>query len=137
MVESDGKLTNVDFYQTEKIRLSRRTTRRNGGRRKNRKKKKDPVGSSLFGHFPSLEQNPRFDFAIFKGGVLFLVFPVLGQVSEHAFGRLARTRCLVRGHEVVRLAKLAVCFRLGDGVNVIHNVMGYDGIQWARFVAEE
>ena len=28
MVESDGKLTDVNFYQTEKIRLSRRTTRR-------------------------------------------------------------------------------------------------------------
>ena len=29
MVKSDGKLTSVNFYQTEKIRLSRRTTRRN------------------------------------------------------------------------------------------------------------
>ena len=28
MVKSDGKLTDVNFYQTEKIRLSRRTTRR-------------------------------------------------------------------------------------------------------------
>ena len=26
MVESDGKLTDVNFYQTEKIRLSRRKT---------------------------------------------------------------------------------------------------------------
>lgn len=28
MVKSDGKLMSVNFYQTEKIRLSRRTTRR-------------------------------------------------------------------------------------------------------------
>ena len=35
MVKSDGKLTDVNFYQTEKIRLSRRTTRR-----KNRVKEK-------------------------------------------------------------------------------------------------
>ena len=42
MVESDGKLTDVNFYQTEKIRLSRRTTRR-----KPRKKEK----TDLLGRF--------------------------------------------------------------------------------------
>ena len=34
MVESDGKLTDVNFYQTEKIRLSRRTTRRKTAQKK-------------------------------------------------------------------------------------------------------
>ena len=36
MVKSDGKLTDVNFYQTEKIRLSRRTTRRKITQKKNR-----------------------------------------------------------------------------------------------------
>lgn len=34
MVESDGKLTSVNSYQTEKIRLSRRTTRRKTAQKK-------------------------------------------------------------------------------------------------------
>lgn len=34
MVKSDGKLTDVNFYQTEKIRLSRRTTRRKTAQKK-------------------------------------------------------------------------------------------------------
>ena len=34
MVKSDGKLTSVNFYQTEKIRLSRRTTRRKTAQKK-------------------------------------------------------------------------------------------------------
>lgn len=40
MVESDGKLTDVNFYQTEKSVCGRRTTRRKTAQ----KKKTDPLG---------------------------------------------------------------------------------------------
>ena len=86
---------------------------------------------------PSLEQNSRFNFAIFESGVFFLIVPVLGDIGEHAFGRFARARCFVGGHEVVRLAKFAVVFRLGDGVNIIHDIMGNNGIKRAGLIAEE
>ena len=69
--------------------------------------------------------------------MFFLIVPVLGDIGEHAFGRFARARCLMGGHEVVRFAKFAVVFRLGDGVNVIHDVMGNNGIKRAGLVAEE
>lgn len=42
MVESDGKLTDVNFYQTEKIRLWQTDDQTERTRRKNRKRKKTP-----------------------------------------------------------------------------------------------
>ena len=57
MVKSDGKLTDVNFYQTEKIRLSRRTTRR----KTVQKKKTDPLGRLSCGVEVWFHRNNRLD----------------------------------------------------------------------------
>lgn len=57
MVKSDGKLMSVNFYQTEKIRLSRRTTRR----KKPRKRKTDLEGRFSCGIEVRFHRNYRLD----------------------------------------------------------------------------
>lgn len=82
MVESDGKLTDVNFYQTEKSVCGRRTTRR-----KNRAKEKtDPLGRFSCGVEVGFHGNNRFDV---REGRNTTQAPVIGSVhhSHKSFNR--------------------------------------------------